>query len=166
MRVCHLHDYTPELKKNVVDCLSAQNLSDFKALIDTLPSLSGLLSDTTNRYTILAVVNSSSIDSAVDSLHASDDSTRFKALSRHIINGTVASKYLSHGRVYPSLLSSDNIHVTEVYARRSADQVSMRENAMLYGMGTGISFCHLSSRVVPRLLARVDIAFPSTAGFC
>ncbi|KAL5459891.1 hypothetical protein EMCRGX_G033279 [Ephydatia muelleri] len=110
------------LKKNVVECLSAQNLSSFKALLDTLPSLTSLLSNTTNHYTILAVVNSPSIDSTVNSLLASDDSTRFKSLSRQIINGTVASKYLSHGRVYPSFLSSDNIHVTEVYARGS-DQI-------------------------------------------
>lgn len=129
------------LKKNVVDCLGAQNLSDFKALLDTLPSLTSLLSNTAYHYTILAVANSPSIDSAVNSLLASDVSTRTKALSRQIMNGTVASKYLTHGRVYPSLLSSDNVHVTAVYARRSADQVSIRENAMLYGI-----FCFVAGR--------------------
>ena len=127
-----------------MDCLSAQNLSSFKALLDTLPSLTSLLSNTTNHYTILAVVNSPSIDSTVNSLLASDDSTRFKSLSRQIINGTVASKYLSHGRVYPSFLSSDNIHVTEVYARGS-DQVSIRENAMLWNV-----FCRRPQALTPK----------------
>lgn len=127
-----------------MECLSAQNLSSFKALLDTLPSLTSLLSNTTNHYTILAVVNSPSIDSTVNSLLASDDSTRFKSLSRQIINGTVASKYLSHGRVYPSFLSSDNIHVTEVYARGS-DQVSIRENAMLWNV-----FCRRLQALTPK----------------
>ena len=116
-----------ELKKNVVECLNAQNISDFKTLLNTVPSLINTLSDTTQHFTILAVLNDSS-SGYVAGLLASDVTTRFNALSRQIINDSVAGNDLSQGSVYHSLLSSDKVIVTEVEARgrgRRADTVSI-----------------------------------------
>ena len=109
-----------------MECLTAQNLSDFKTLLNTVPSLINTLSDTTQHFTILAVLNDPSSGYAKGLLD-SDVTTHFNALSRQIINGSVAGNDLSQGSVYHSLLSSDNVIVTEVEARRGrADTVSIR----------------------------------------